>query len=85
MRRFFSSIRDATRRGIATLDRWFNRLYTWRYNPLYHSGALVVGCFLILGTGGLSKNGDEKEQERRPKRNVTSGVEEHASITSEER
>ena len=53
MRRFFSSIRDATRRGIATLDRWFNRLYTWRYNPLYHSGALVVGCFLILAITGI--------------------------------
>mgnify|MGYP002639340822 CR=1 FL=1 len=38
---------------LARLDGWFNSLYTWRYNPLYHSGALVVGCFVILLFTGL--------------------------------
>lgn len=41
------------RRPLARLDALFNRLYTWRYNPLYHSGALVVVCFVVLSVTGL--------------------------------
>jgi len=40
-------------RLLARLDAAFNALYTWRYNPLYHSGALVVACFLVLVVTGL--------------------------------
>ncbi len=37
---------------LVPADALMNRLYTWRFNPLYHSGALVVVLFLIvLGTG----------------------------------
>lgn len=38
---------------LARLDAWFNALYTWKYNPLYHSGALVVACFVVLLVTGL--------------------------------
>ncbi len=49
-------VRSAQRLGrapLARLDALFNRLYTWRYNPLYHSGALVVACFAVLCVTGL--------------------------------
>jgi len=40
------------RRLIARLDAAFNALYGWKYNPLYHSGALAVAAFVaLLGTG----------------------------------
>jgi coenzyme F420-reducing hydrogenase delta subunit len=40
------------RRPLAALDAVANRLYGWRFNPLYHSGTLVVVAFLLtLGTG----------------------------------
>ena len=35
-------------RALSRLDAAFNALYTWRFNPLYHSGALVVACFVVL-------------------------------------
>lgn len=38
---------------LARLDAWFNALYTWRWNPLYHSGALVVACIAVLLVTGL--------------------------------
>jgi ferredoxin len=38
---------------LARLDAAFNRLYTWRFNPLYHSGALAVASFVILLLTGL--------------------------------
>jgi coenzyme F420-reducing hydrogenase delta subunit/Pyruvate/2-oxoacid:ferredoxin oxidoreductase delta subunit len=38
---------------LARADAWCNALYTWRYNPLYHTGALVVATFLILVVTGL--------------------------------
>jgi len=48
---------DAPRRAggalLGRLDAVFNRLYTSRYNPLYHSGALVVACFAVLVVTGL--------------------------------
>lgn len=40
------------RRILMTLDAAVNRVYTWRYNPLYQSGALaVVSLGVLLATG----------------------------------
>mgnify|MGYP001363854750 FL=1 len=47
----------AAQRGARFLlgraDALFNALYTWRFNPLYHTGALVVASFLILAVTGV--------------------------------
>ena len=51
-----TAVRTAQRIGrapLSRLDALFNRLYGWRHNPLYHSGALVVGCFVVLCATGL--------------------------------
>ncbi len=40
-------------RALSRLDAAFNALYTWRFNPLYHSGALVVACFVVLLATGV--------------------------------
>jgi ferredoxin len=53
MRRLTRALQKAARAAVARLDAWFNALYTWRYNPLYHSGALVVACFVVLLVTGL--------------------------------
>ena len=34
-------------------DRAANAVYTWKYNPLYHTGALAVCAFLVLLVTGL--------------------------------
>lgn len=47
------TLQRAGRAPLARLDALFNRLYTWRYNPLYHSGALVVASFVVLLVTGL--------------------------------
>ena len=41
------------RRLLAPADALLNRLYTWRFNPLYHSGAIVVLTFVLLLITGL--------------------------------
>ena len=41
------------RRALARVDALMNRLYGWRGNPLYHSGAIVVALFAILLATGL--------------------------------
>jgi ferredoxin len=41
------------RRLLAGADAATNRLYGWRYNPLYHSGALVVALFAVLLVTGI--------------------------------
>jgi len=38
---------------LGRLDAAFNRLYTWRFNPLYHSGAITVASFLVLMATGV--------------------------------
>ena len=38
---------------LARADAWANALYTWRHNPLYHSGAIAVAAFVILLATGL--------------------------------
>lgn len=35
-------------RALARVDAWINRVYTSRYNPLYHSGAIVVALLGVL-------------------------------------
>ncbi|HXF95133.1 MAG TPA: hypothetical protein VNI61_03415, partial [Gemmatimonadales bacterium] len=40
-------------RALARADAVMNRLYGWRGNPLYHSGALVVALMLVLLVTGL--------------------------------
>jgi ferredoxin len=53
MRPLTRALQRASRTVLARVDAWFNALYTWRYNPLYHSGALVVASFVILLATGL--------------------------------
>lgn len=53
MRRILKALRRGGRAVVARLDAGANALYTWRFNPLYHSGALVVAAFLILLATGL--------------------------------
>ena len=47
------SARPWALRALSRLDAAFNALYTWRLNPLYHSGALTVVCFAVLVATGL--------------------------------
>ena len=35
-------VKRGARRGLAWIDAGLNRVYGWRYNPLYHSGAVVL-------------------------------------------
>ena len=41
------------RRPLALADAGMNRLYTWRYNPLYQSGTIVVLAFIAMLLTGL--------------------------------
>ena len=40
-------------RALTRIDGWMDRLYGWRWNPLYQSGAIVVVCFAVLLVTGL--------------------------------
>lgn len=46
-------LRRGGRRLLTRLDAWANALWGWRYNPLYHSGALAVAAFVVLLVTGL--------------------------------
>jgi coenzyme F420-reducing hydrogenase delta subunit/Pyruvate/2-oxoacid:ferredoxin oxidoreductase delta subunit len=46
-------LRATLHRPLAAADAWMNALYTWRYNPLYQSGTLVVASFLVMLATGL--------------------------------
>lgn len=48
-----ASAQRGTRRVLERADAWMNRLYGWRYNPLYHSGALVVALLLVVLVTGI--------------------------------
>ena len=48
-----ASAQRSTRRALARADAWMNRLYGWRFNPLYHSGALVVALLLVVLVTGI--------------------------------
>lgn len=53
MRRLVKALRQACGTALARLDAWANALYTWRHNPLYHSGAIAVAAFVVLLATGL--------------------------------
>jgi ferredoxin len=40
-------------RLLAPADAWMNRLYSWRFNPLYHTGAIITVLFLVVLITGL--------------------------------
>lgn len=40
-------------RMLARVDAWANRLYTARYSPLYHSGAIAIALLAVLLATGL--------------------------------
>jgi ferredoxin len=42
------TIQSLTRGAIARADAGMNRLYGWKHNPLYHSGAIAVALLLVL-------------------------------------
>ena len=46
-------IKSGSLKGLRTLDRAFNRLYGWKYNPLYQTGTLIVLLFVILLLTGI--------------------------------
>lgn len=48
-----TALQRGIRRALARADAEMNRLYGWRYNPLYHSGALVVALLLVVLATGL--------------------------------
>ncbi len=48
-----SSLQRGVRSGLARADAWFNRLYTWKHNPLYQSGTIAVLMLAIMLVTGL--------------------------------
>ena len=48
-----ATLQAGARRPLARLDAWMNRLYGWKYNPLYHSGAIAAVLFLVLLVTGI--------------------------------
>lgn len=48
-----AGLRELGARALARADAAANRLYGWRYNPLYQSGTLVVLAFLVMLASGL--------------------------------
>lgn len=52
MRRLVSALQRGAWRVLAALDAVMNRLYGWRWNPLYQSGALALVLLgIVLATG----------------------------------
>jgi ferredoxin len=45
--------REIVRRPLAAADALMNRIATWRFNPLYQSGTLVVASFLVMLVTGV--------------------------------
>ncbi len=46
-------LKQALGNVLNRLDGWADRLYGWRWNPLYQSGALVIVCLAVLLATGL--------------------------------
>jgi len=46
-------LEGATLRVLRTADAAFNRLYTWRFNPLYQSGTIAVAMLAVLIITGV--------------------------------
>jgi ferredoxin/coenzyme F420-reducing hydrogenase delta subunit len=40
-------------RLLSAVDGWVNRVYTSKYNPLYHSGAITLALLIVLIVTGL--------------------------------
>jgi ferredoxin len=53
MRGLAAKLRSVSWSLISKADRFMNRLYSSRFNPLYHSGALVVLLLVVLLLTGL--------------------------------
>lgn len=53
MHRLVKQAERVARAVMARLDAWFNALYSWRYNPLYYTGQLVIVAFVALLITGL--------------------------------
>ena len=53
MRGLAAKLRSLSWSLISRSDRFMNRLYSSRFNPLYHSGALVVLLLVVLLVTGL--------------------------------
>jgi len=53
MRSWGKRLEGAAFRVLSRADAFMNRLYTWRFNPLYHSGALVVVLFIAVTVTGI--------------------------------
>jgi ferredoxin len=52
MPRPFRALETGARRALGAADAGLNRLYGWRYNPIYQSGALTVALLaLLIATG----------------------------------
>jgi coenzyme F420-reducing hydrogenase delta subunit/Pyruvate/2-oxoacid:ferredoxin oxidoreductase delta subunit len=51
--RVLDSVLRWARRPLAAADAAMNRLYTWRFNPLYQTGTLVVLAFVVMLVSGL--------------------------------
>lgn len=47
------STETVARRLLVVVDTWGDRLYGWRFNPLYQSGSIVVALYLVLLVTGL--------------------------------
>jgi ferredoxin len=47
------SIANTTYRALTAADALANRLYSWRFNPLYQSGTIVVALYVALLVTGL--------------------------------
>ena len=50
---FVERLIGVSRRVLSRADAAANRLYTWRYNPLYHSGAIAIVMLVILLVTGV--------------------------------
>ena len=48
-----ASLERLVRRPLAAADALGNRLYGWKYNPLYQSGTIVVALLIVLIVTGI--------------------------------
>ena len=47
------TLRRAVWRPLSVFDAGLNRLYGWRFNPLYQSGALAVALLVVVSVTGI--------------------------------
>jgi coenzyme F420-reducing hydrogenase delta subunit/Pyruvate/2-oxoacid:ferredoxin oxidoreductase delta subunit len=47
------ALTGGARAALGAVDRWLNRVYGWRYNPLYASGPIAVGLLVVLLVTGV--------------------------------